>query len=107
MNNPILYAKKFEELVELARKAETAFEKAAVFAATQSLAGAFFEEEENFSGYVLEKVELARWHICAAIGYDITNGHDEQKHQSWALGAINTLQDVLSENNSVLAMHSA
>lgn len=97
MNDPILYAKKFEELLELTRKAETAFEKAAVFAATQALASAFFEEEEKFSGYALEKVELARWHICASIGYDITNGHDEQQHRSWALGAINTLQDVLSE----------
>ena len=97
MNDPILYAKKFEELLGLSRQAETAFEKAAIFAATQSLANAFFEEEESFDGYALEKVEQARWHICASIGYDTTNGHDAQQHRSWALGAINTLQDVLSK----------
>lgn len=97
MNDPILYAKKLEELVDLARKADTAFEKAAVFAATQSLANAFFADEDQFKAYVLEKVEQARWHICASIGYDITNGHDEQQHRSWALGAVNTLHDVLSK----------
>jgi hypothetical protein len=97
VNDPILYANKLEELVGLARKAETAFEKAAIFAATQALANTFFEEKERFDDYTLEKVEQARWHICASIGYDINNGHDEQQHRSWALGAINTLQGVLSK----------
>nr|WP_321239327.1 hypothetical protein [uncultured Tolumonas sp.] len=97
MNDPILCAKKLEDLIDLARQAESAFEKAAVFAATQSLADAFFADEDQFNSYALEKVEQARLHICASIGYDITNGHDEQQHRAWALGAIHTLQDVLSK----------
>lgn len=98
MNDPILYANKFKELVDLTKTAETAFEKAAIFAATQSLASAFSEKQDEFDGYVLEKVEYARWHICACIGYDITNGHDEQLHRSWAIGAIDSLLNVLSQN---------
>jgi len=97
MNDPILYATKFAELIDLAREAESAFEKAVVFAATQSLANAFFSEEERFNGYMLEKVEMARWHICASIGYDVTNGHDQEHHLSGAYGAVDTLRNVLSE----------
>jgi len=100
MNDPILCAKKLEELIDLACEAKSAFEKAAVFAATQAIANEFisYEEERQFNGYVtvLEKVEAARWHICALIGYDITNNHDQQKHKVWALGAVQTLHNVLS-----------
>lgn len=97
MNDPVLYAKKFEELIALAREATTGFEKTAVFAAAQALADAFSANEDEFDGYALEKVEQARWHICAAVGYDVTNGHDQQQHISWALDAASSLLDVLGK----------
>lgn len=97
MNDPILYSSKFKELLDLACKAETAYEKAVVFAATQTLADAFFKLQENYDGYILEKVEQARWHICALIGYDITNGRNEHQIQSDALGAIDILQRELKK----------
>ncbi|MBO9643521.1 MAG: hypothetical protein J7603_10405 [Pseudacidovorax sp.] len=100
MNDPLLYVEKLEELVTLARDAKTPFEKAAVFSATHVITEAFYKEEEQFSGYALEKVTNARWHICAAVGYDITNGIEEQQHRVWALGDISTLRNLLSEKVS-------
>src|SRR5688572_26575952 len=79
MNDPIFSAKKFEDLIKLAKVASTSFEEAAVFTATQALAMEF-DKEEHFSGYVLENIERVRWHICAAVGYDITNGHHKEQH---------------------------
>ena len=96
MNDASLYANKFQELIELARNAETGFEKAAIFAATQALANEF--TEDDFDGYALEKVEGTRWHICASLGYDITNGHSPQQHLSWAFGSVITLKNVLEKN---------
>ncbi len=96
MNDPMLTAKKFYDLAILAKDATTPFENAAIFAAAQALAAQFNEEEERFDSYALEQVEKARWSICAAVGYDITNGHDKSQHVAFALGAASVLQDVLS-----------
>ena len=68
MNDPVLYAKKFEELIALAREATTGFEKTAVFAAAQALADAFSANEDEFDGYALEKVEQAIHHRPVANG---------------------------------------
>lgn len=97
MNDPLLYADKFEELVRLAADAETPFERAAIFAATLAIAREFDGREDEFGAYALEKVSQARGHICSAIGYDVTNGHSADQHRVWALGAIGTLRNVLEK----------
>lgn len=98
MNDPLLAVTKLEELIELSKCAATPFEKAAVYAATQALDAQFQENSEEFDSYALEKVESTRWSICAAVGYDTTNGHSKNDHISWALGAVSTLKDVLARS---------
>lgn len=93
MNDPLLYVEKLRELIELASCAETGFEKAAVFSATQAIARDF--DEKDLDAYALEKVEYARWHIAASVGYDVKNGHSIDQHLSWASGAVSTLENFL------------
>lgn len=96
MNDPLLTASKFAHLARLAGAAQSEFECAAVYAAAQALAEQFNAEAETFDAYALEKVESARWSICACVGYDIDNGLSKEQHISHALGAAQTLQDVLT-----------
>jgi hypothetical protein len=96
MNSSKLMTTKLSELVELARLAETEFEAAAVFAACTAIAREFEANEDDYDPYVMEKVEQARWHTCAAVGYDIDNGHDKEAHIVWALGAVQSLGDALN-----------
>ena len=95
MNDPILVAEKLASLIDLARLADSEFEKAAVFAATETLFQKFQDEEDQFDAYALEKVSQIRWGIAAALGYDIDNGHPKDHHIVSALGAASTLLDVL------------
>ncbi|HHQ4779546.1 hypothetical protein ACK34V_19235 [Aeromonas veronii] len=95
MNDPMLLANRLKELAKLAEQANTAFEKAAVYAATRSIQAEFDAAEEDFDSYTLEKVLYACTHICAAVGYDITNGHDSSQHIVWALGSISSLKTQL------------
>lgn len=91
MNDPLLLAEKLTSLATLAGDATTEFEKAAVFAAAEAIAAAFEKVKQQVGGYAAEKVEEARWHICAAVGYDATNGHDRDQHVVWAIGASKSL----------------
>ena len=101
MNNPILVAKKLESLIELARLAESEFEKAATFAATEALVRQFRDEEDQFDAYALEQVSKIRWGVAAALGYDIDNGHPKTQHIVSAMGAASTLLDVLKRTSTV------
>ncbi|MCP4026778.1 MULTISPECIES: hypothetical protein [Sphingomonas] len=58
----------------------------------------YIDTERGGHGYAHEKVSQYQWHIGAALGFDITNGHDKAQHLGWALGAFWTLRDVLTEN---------
>lgn len=89
MNDPKLAARKLSDLVDLARDAASPYEEAAVFAAAVSLYREFEASADTLDGYILEKAHEARWHICAAVGYDITNDHDKEQHIIWAHGAAN------------------
>lgn len=93
MNNPKLGAEKLVALASMANRASTDFEKAAVFAATEAIAAQFFEDEDRFDSYLLENVEKARWSICAAVGYEVANGHDTRQHLVWALAAATAVLD--------------
>jgi hypothetical protein len=101
MNDPLLLTTKLDELVKLANEASTAFEKSAVYAATQSILAEFNSEEPEFDSYTLEKVHNASWSIKAAIDYDITNGHSKSQHISWAYGELSTLRNLLKERLGV------
>ena len=76
MNDSRILAARLEDLAKLASIAETDFEKAAVYAATRAIVAQFEESEDEFDGYLLEKITAAAWHINAAIGYDIDNGQE-------------------------------
>lgn len=66
---------KFEEMIDLAERAESRFEKAAVFGATCALAERLVGEDGQRLGRIdavpafLEAVEEARYCICAFVGY--------------------------------------
>jgi hypothetical protein len=98
MNDTTLLATKLAELIELAREANTGFEKAAVFAAAKAIQTQFDEEEDSFDSYTLEKMSKSVGHILAIVGYDITNGHDKSQHISWAIGETNTLKKCLQDS---------
>ncbi len=63
----------------------------------------YIDTERDGHGYAHEKVSQYQWHIGAALGFDITNGHDKAQHLGWALGAFWTLRDVLTENGTAQA----
>lgn len=100
MNDPTSLIEKLEQLVFLARDADNDYEKAAVYAAATSIAQEFMQNEDDFDPYTLEKIESARWSLCAAVGYDITNGHNRDQHVVWALGAISTLKSIFENKNT-------
>lgn len=105
MNDWQLGAEKLEHLLDLARTAETDFEKAAVFAAAKALESMFDADTDERLGaqqlntYAMEKVASACWFIMAIVGYDITNGHDADRLAVFAMGDISTLKRVLRDGS--------
>lgn len=101
MNDLIIGVDRLDDLVNLAKVAETGFEKAAVFAAVTCLVGEFERAHklEQLDSYALEKVTHAAWHIKAIVGYDVTNDKPMDQHVSWAVGSLMTLRDVVQAAN--------
>ncbi|RZL84769.1 MAG: hypothetical protein EOP66_02385 [Sphingomonas sp.] len=60
----------------------------------------YIDEARDGYGYAREKISQYQWHIGAALGFDITNGHDKAQHIGWALSAFWTLRDLLTENGT-------
>ena len=89
---------KFEELIELAEQAESRFEKAAVFAATVTLSERFVGEDEWRYGLIdvnpsyLTAVEEARYNICAAVGYDLTQVPDARTYLERASATVGDMK---------------
>lgn len=81
--------------IELAAKAKTDFEKAAVFAATTALVKDLEDYLGDTGGYASEKLEMVRWHTCALVGYDVHNGKDDYTIKAAALGALEILRSSL------------
>jgi hypothetical protein len=86
---------KLEELIGMAERANTDFEKAAVFAASAPLIAFIEAEAEERFPHALENVERFRWHLAASVGYEIDNGHPALQHRSWARAAVVALRDSL------------
>lgn len=101
MNDLIIGVDRFDDLVNLAKVAETGFEKAAVFAAVSCLVSEFEQahELEQLDSYGLEKVVHAAWHIKTIVGYDVSNGHSMDEHVSWAVNSLMTLREVVQVSN--------
>lgn len=78
------------ELVDELKNAETIFERASLFAAIRGLVEDL-DNDERLNGYAKEKAQGVRWHAAAALGFDVTNGHDSESHRVWAYGEMNTL----------------
>lgn len=94
MNSVPLAVTLLERQFTLAREADTEFEKAAVFAATTALFQ-YLDSEIGEADYLGEKLEQARWFICAMVGYEIDNGLDVGTIRSGALSALSILRDGL------------
>lgn len=42
--------------------------------------------------YLREKASQFEWHIGAALGFDETNGHPDDQHRVWSLGALSSYE---------------
>lgn len=98
MNDWKITASALEEIVVAARRNLPIAERCALYAGLSTLLN---DIEEYFDGkvdgYMSEKMLKLRWSVAANLGFDITNGHDEKSHTSWALGQLGTLRGLLSE----------
>lgn len=81
--------------IELAVKARTDFEKAAVFAATTALVNELQRELGDGGGYASEKLEIVRWRICGLVGYDTDNGQSDTALKADAIGSLGILRNRL------------
>lgn len=97
MNSIPLALDLLDRLLGLAVKANTDFEKAAVFAAATALFKDLDDELGDAGGYAGEKLELVRWNICAIVGYDVDNGQDVQMLKAAAIGALQALRASLGK----------
>lgn len=96
--NSIPYAlNRLEHLIGLAHRADTDFEKAAVFAASAPLIAFIKADAEKRFPHALENVERLRWSLAASVEYEIDNGHDVRQHRAWARAAVAGLRDTLIE----------
>ena len=85
---------------EAARDDMTFAERGGLYAAAEAVCGKFetyIDEHLGDNGYAHQKVKGYLWHIAAALGFDITNGHDKAQHLRWALGEFGTLKQILTE----------
>ncbi len=65
MNDPLFLARKFEELINAAEKAETEFERAAVYAACEVITGKFVSDD-GFNEFTRKKAVELRDLPCPA-----------------------------------------
>ena len=96
MNDPRLALNKLSELCTAAVQASSEADRAAIFAAVHILTDSL-DKDECIPEYLGENIERVRWSISAILGYDITHGHDQTQHLSWALGAIDTLRNACKQ----------
>jgi hypothetical protein len=101
MNDLELTLTNVDQIIEEARRDDLSIaEKAGLYAATHVIArdlDKHIDEECGGDGYAHEKVGTMRWHVGAALGFDVTNNHSAEEHTVWALGALNSLRNVLRQ----------
>jgi hypothetical protein len=47
------------------------------------------------NAFALEKIGNAKWHIGAALGFDVDNEHSAEDHRVWASSALDSLKNTL------------
>lgn len=96
-----LLAAKLKSISTAASTANTEIEKAALFAAAQSILEYFRGDNEKWKPNTVAKVETAVWHIAAAVGYGPDNGHNRSQHIGWAYSAIDTVVHLLGNDQAL------
>lgn len=96
MNDPNLAITNLEGILDAARADNVStIESCALYAAAEAVIRRLqdhLDETMPDDGYAQEKLGNARFHIAAALGFDIDNGHSPDKHRVWALGDLSNLQ---------------
>jgi hypothetical protein len=99
MNDAKLTIKSIEDIVMSAALKLTLSDRCALRAGLET----FIQDIEKLyvrafgevDPYMSEKLFKVRWHVNANLGFDVTNGHDEQQHRVMALGNLQTAENVL------------
>ena len=103
MNDAALVIRSVERLIkECGRNDMSEAEKAGLFAGLRVHCKdleIFVEENLDNDGYAREKLGQLEWHIGAALGFDITNGHPTTQHVSWAYGSLSSFESVISRRS--------
>lgn len=101
MNDPKLAVEQLREIAAVSERDAPLPERAALYSAARFLLddirAHFTPEAGRIDGYMSEKIHKSRWHIAAALGFDIDNGHDDTQHRVWAFGQLDTLASLISE----------
>ncbi|WP_166297075.1 hypothetical protein [Bradyrhizobium sp. 2S1] len=100
MNDWALAVRKLDEIVKQTAIAATEGERAGLYAGARLLLSdlhGFVANEAGGNTYALEKIGSAKWHIGAALGFDIDNGHPAEQHRAWAYGALQSLKSTLDK----------
>jgi hypothetical protein len=104
MNDVKFSLELLETILKEARRDDMTFaERAGLYAGAKAVCADFhtyIDERCNEDGYAHEKASQFEWHIGAALGFDITNGHDKSMHIGWAMGAQSSLSDVLTRESA-------
>jgi len=100
MNDPMLAIKQIEEILEEA----LTWERPGQLAAYSSIMLLLRELREHVgaldsidTGYAIEKIVGAEWHVGAMFGLDVDNKLPLTAHRVDALGDLGVLRDVLSQ----------
>ena len=101
MNSPSIAIDRLDEITRESGRDVPLVGRSALYAATRflldDLRAHATSEAGEVDGYMSEKLRNVRWHIGAALGFDIDNGHGDEQHRVWAYGALNTLRDLFAE----------
>lgn len=101
MNDPMLAVDALDRIIDALKEPQALSdgELSGLYAAARFIKADLdaWLDERDAGGYPSEKLMKAVWHIGAITGFDITNGHGNGQHRSWALGEADTLRRVLAD----------
>lgn len=100
MNDPMLALGQIEVILEEAQAWDRPGQLAA-YSSAMLLLEALREHVEDLdsidTGYAVEKIVQAEWHIGAMFGLDVDNKLPHTQHHVGALGALGVLRDTLKQ----------
>ena len=99
LNDPKLTVAALTDIITASEPSELSLpERCALLAAGRVLLGDIREHVDLLTpedGYAKEKIGQVRWHLGAALGFDVDNGQPPSQHRSFALGSLDTLESLL------------